>query len=136
LIYLDTSVYLRILLGDKNSLKLKSNLPLTTSELFFIEVNRTLDRIRLEGKVSDLQLSELKRDARLFSQSVEVFELEERVRLRATEAFPTVVKTLDSLHLATALLIREHTYPDLQICTQDDPFARCAQALGFDVIRA
>jgi len=135
LIYLDTSVYLRILLNDAGALKLRSGLNMVTSELFQIEVNRTLDRLRLENKISDLKLVELKMRSHDFFASIEIFELSIEIRERAAAAFPTIVATLDALHLATALAIRTENYPKLKICTQDEQMARCAAALNFTLVR-
>lgn len=52
---------------------------------------------------------------------------------RAGAAFPTVVGTLDALHLATALLLRERSGVALTILTHDQRMATAARGLGFDV---
>ncbi|MBM3792162.1 MAG: type II toxin-antitoxin system VapC family toxin [Acidobacteria bacterium] len=57
-------------------------------------------------------------------------EISEQVRERAARAFPAEpVRTLDALHLATALLFMR-VYPDLRILTYDRRIADNAQALG------
>jgi hypothetical protein len=46
----------------------------------------------------------------------------------------TPVKTLDALHLASALLWRERRSPDLIFATHDPQQARAARALGFECV--
>ena len=52
---------------------------------------------------------------------------------RASETFPTVVGTLDAIHLATALSIREIENVDL-LLTHDSQLATAAKSLGFEVM--
>jgi hypothetical protein len=49
---------------------------------------------------------------------------------------PTVLGTLDAIHLATALLWRENTGSDLVMATHDGSLALAARAAGFRVIGA
>jgi predicted nucleic acid-binding protein len=134
MVYLDTSVFLKILLKAPDAIKLKSDLAFISSELFTIEVNRTLDRIRLENQISDLKLAELKVTAKEFIESLRIVRLTESIKKRAAGAFPTIIRTLDGMHIATAVLLKEKRYPQLKLCTQDDQMARCAAALGFELV--
>jgi hypothetical protein len=45
-----------------------------------------------------------------------------------------VVKSLDALHLASAMLLRERLRVTLVFATHDPQQARAARALGFDCI--
>ena len=47
---------------------------------------------------------------------------------------PTVVKTLDAIHLASALLFEERHEVGLVFGTHDRSQATAARALGFDVV--
>ncbi len=53
---------------------------------------------------------------------------------RALLPMGTVVRTLDALHLASALLLRERQGFDLTFATHDRQQAAAAQALGFECI--
>jgi hypothetical protein len=53
---------------------------------------------------------------------------------RAGSSFPLPVKTLDAIHLATALQLRERRYQELVFATHDRQQGRAAAALGFEVI--
>jgi len=52
---------------------------------------------------------------------------------RASETFPTVVGTLDAIHLATALSIREIENVEV-LLTHDSQLATAAKSLGFEVM--
>ena len=54
-------------------------------------------------------------------------------RQRASETFPTVVGTLDAIHLATALAVREVEPIDL-LLTHDAQLGTAARSLGFSVL--
>ncbi len=54
--------------------------------------------------------------------------------LKASGAFPVVVKTLDALHLASALVFSETVgHETVLIFSHDAGLNRCAAALGFSV---
>jgi len=65
-------------------------------------------------------------------QRVTTVPVEPRILLRASEPFPTLLGTLDAVHLATALLIRDDL-EDLSFATHDDELALAARAVGFRV---
>jgi predicted nucleic acid-binding protein len=53
---------------------------------------------------------------------------------RASRPMPTTVRTLDAIHLASAVVIREEMLPDLVFATHDRQQAIAARVLGFEVI--
>ncbi len=53
---------------------------------------------------------------------------------RAGQSLPVPLRSLDAIHVATALLWRERYAPDLVFATHDRQQARAAAALGFDVL--
>lgn len=64
--------------------------------------------------------------------AIEVFELDEDVALRAQAVEPSAIRTLDAIHIATALAIG----PTLDaFVTYDDRQAEAARAAGLPVIR-
>lgn len=131
-VYLDSSVVLRIALGERRRLP---QWPLVTdgvtSEIARVECLRALDRLRLDGGMSDREL------ARRRTSTLELLESFTRVRVnravleRAAEPFPTRVRSLDAIHVATALLVRD---PRLRFATHDDELAVAAEAVGLSVI--
>ncbi len=65
-------------------------------------------------------------------KSIDLLELDAAVKKRAMEAFPVHVKTLDALHLASALqLLAEEPVEGITVFSHDHTFNLCARALGF-----
>ena len=62
-------------------------------------------------------------------------ELDSVVLERAAEPFPTLLGSLDAIHLATASVVRAHV-ADLCFATHDGKLATAARALGFTVLGA
>jgi hypothetical protein len=62
-----------------------------------------------------------------------IHPLDERIMQRASETFPTVVGTLDAIHLATAISVRESEEIDL-LLTHDSQLGIAARSLGFEVL--
>lgn len=133
-VYLDSSVYLRHLFAVKDRLDLKTSTAMATSELFPIEIHRTIDRYRLERKITDFETAVLKQEAEEFFAGIELVMLTRSIKKRAAESFPSTLGTLDGLHISTALLLREKKYPDLQLATHATQMQNCARALGFQIL--
>ena len=62
-----------------------------------------------------------------------IIPIEAGVLERAEEPFPTLLGSLDALHLATALLTRSQV-PELLFATHDGGLATAARAVGFSVL--
>jgi len=54
----------------------------------------------------------------------------DKILIRAAEPFPTVLGTLDAIHLPTLLQIRKNLGLELTLLTHDDQLARAALASG------
>jgi predicted nucleic acid-binding protein len=133
--YLDSSVVLRVLLGQPDSLAEWNEVEKgVASALVEVECLRTLDRLRLLGTISDDDLAE--RRAAVFGlvRAMEVVEVTRSVLARASQPLATVLGTLDAMHLATALLWREQFDVELVLATHDAALGRAARASGFPVI--
>ena len=73
------------------------------------------------------------RDVQLTHETFAIHPVTERIFQRASETFPTVVGTLDAIHLATALAIREIENLDY-LLTHDSQLGTAARSLGFEVL--
>ena len=70
---------------------------------------------------------------------VDVFPVDDRVMSIASQSFPTILGTLDAIHLATAMIYRERQSTDerpIVFATHDKSLARAAREMHFDVIGA
>ena len=133
-VYLDTSVSLRVLFHAPNPLKLWAKWDKAySSSLWRVEALRTVDRLRLSGDLSDREVADLVRDIRIIHETLAIQPLNDSILERASESFPTVVGTLDALHLSTALAIREFEKLDLFL-THDFQLGTAARSVGFDVL--
>ncbi|MBN1944024.1 MAG: type II toxin-antitoxin system VapC family toxin [Bradymonadales bacterium] len=132
--YLDSSVVLRYLLEGESLFDTNPEDVLGSSELLLIEGSRVLERHRLAGLWDDLSLSQALGRLDAFTSRISLIEMSPKIKRRAAEAFPTVVGTLDAIHLATALAWREVApEEELVVYTTDRQMALCARALGLTV---
>jgi len=136
--YLDSSVFLRRLFGQAGALAEWPEIGQgIASALVEVECLRTIDRLRLTslpGSVAEQELA-IRREAmfRLLA-GMETVEVTRTVLSRAGQPFPTVLGTLDAIHLATALLWRDETGESLVLATHDAALGRAARASGLPVI--
>src|SRR6266480_5969069 len=78
-----------------------------SSVLLRAEVLRTIDRSRLRQALTDQNVAELVGRAHAVFDTIEIVTMSQPILDRASQAFPTALGTLDALHLATALRLRE-----------------------------
>ena len=125
MIYLDTSVALAQLLAEDR--KPPATLwagTLVSSRLLEYEVWTRVHARKLAGSHGEAVRALLGR--------VAFVELDRRVLARALESFPSPVGTLDALHLASALFLREHGQ-QVALASYDAQLVRAARALGLGV---
>jgi len=135
--FVDSSVLLRKLFGEPGALVEWSAIEVAyASRLVPVEVGRIIDRCRLIGQIDDEDVGFLHQEARRLLNAVDILALTEGILGRAAEAMPTVVGTVDAIHLATALEIRGSLEPDLVLATHDSQLARAARAFGLNVVGA
>lgn len=133
IVYLDTSVILRVLLKEPNPTDLWGKWSKAfSSSLWRVEALRTIDRLRLTHEINDTEVADLVRDVQTINNTLDICPLTERILQRASETFPTVVGTLDAIHLASAISIREAQPIDV-LLTHDSQQATAARSLGFQV---
>ena len=133
--YLDSSVLLRRILGQPGSLEEWARIdPGISSALAEVECLRTLDRMRLKGDVTDDVVAERRRAVYDVMNSITVVDMTSAVLARAAQPFPTSIRTLDAIHLATALLWKEQAGNDLTMATHDRALAISARAMGLRVV--
>ena len=132
-VYVDSSVLLRVVLGEPRRVRIWSRITNpVASEIIRLECLRTIDRARIRLRLEDQDVAD--RRAAVW-EAIETFSLVPvgaRILERAAEPFPTMLGSLDAIHLASALLVREE-FDDLSLATHDQELAVAAQAVGFRV---
>lgn len=135
IVFVDTSVALRYLLGQADPVGCWGKWEQAfVSELIRTEFYRVLDRLRLQGSIGDADRVQFGLDFETFYRTCHRVPVGEKVLGRAEQPFPTVIGTLDALHLATLLLAQQGTGLEITLLTHDEQLARTALACGVDVL--
>jgi predicted nucleic acid-binding protein len=133
--YIDSSVLLRVALRQSDALSEWRQIERgVSSALIMTESLRTLDRLRLRAKLSDEEVASRRSTILQLIASLELVELDTVVLERAAQPMPTELGTLDAIHLATALLWKEVSGPELTMATHDAALALAARAHGLGVV--
>ncbi|MBI4538564.1 MAG: PIN domain-containing protein [Gemmatimonadetes bacterium] len=133
--YLDSSVLLRVVLGQRGKLAEWERVETgVASALVEVECLRTLDRLRLRADLPDSELALRRETVYRLTEEMEIVEPGMAVLRRAAQPFPTPLGTVDAVHLATALMWREARGEDLIMATHDRALGTAARASGLRVI--
>lgn len=131
IVYLDTSVILRRLFGQPKSMTKWGEWEAAyTSEVGRVEAFRTIDRERLQSHLQDAEVaSAVHRLEEILCRLGEI-TIGRTVLRRAAQSYPTIVTTLDAIHLASALIWQERFQRELTFLTHDVQLGTAAQAMG------
>jgi predicted nucleic acid-binding protein len=134
--YVDASVVVRGLLGEPNPLVTRTEWePLITSQLTAVECRRTIDRLRLTDLYDEEAAVRALDVLATYESRMVLVEVTSEILSVASGPFGrTVIRTLDAVHLATAMLFREHVDPEVLFLTHDRQQAAAAQAVGFEIL--
>jgi predicted nucleic acid-binding protein len=133
--YLDSSVVLRIVLRAPEPLAGWRDIEhSTSSSLLRLECLRTLERMRLAENTPAEVIAILKKTVDHFMTAVDLLGVTNGVLQRAAQRFIAPLKTLDAIHLATALALRDERQENLTFATHDRQLARAAEAAGFPIL--
>ena len=132
-VYVDSSILLRVILGEPERLSSWGRITLAvSSELIRLECLRTIDRARIQLRLTDESVSRQRANVLEVLEGFSIMPLTTTVLRRAAEPFPTLIGSLDALHLASALLVRAQ-YDDLIFATHDQGLGLAARSMGFTV---
>ena len=128
--YLDSSVLLRHILLGEEPIRHALEFPrVVSSELIEIECRRVLHRCRLAGELTDEALTVARERLDEVLAGIDLLELSRQIKQRAMDPFPVNVRTLDALHVATALMVDEEAGA-VALFSHDEGMNRCARSLG------
>ena len=133
--YVDSSIVMRVLLGQPNALPEFSKIerPIA-SKLLKVEGLRTLDRLRTRGLLTEPEFVKSAEEFRDSIDAVEWIEITDAILDRVGGNFAVALGTLDAIHLSSALLWKEQSQMDLHFLTHDELLGRAARALGFHIL--
>lgn len=133
--YLDSSVILRVVLGQPNALAEWTSVRAgVASAIVEVECLRTLDRLRVRTGMSEDEVAGRREAVHRVLESLELIEITRAVLSRAAQPLPTELGTLDAIHLASAALWSEGRDEALAVATHDEALARAARAVGLTVL--
>jgi uncharacterized protein with PIN domain len=133
-LYLETSAVLTWLFGEARAGEVRSEADaaelVATSALTFAESERALVRAENEGLLRSADAQKLRGLLHRARAGWMVMAVSEEVLARTSRPFPVEpVRTLDAIHLATALAFMK-ALPDLRILSFDARILENARALG------
>jgi predicted nucleic acid-binding protein len=137
-LYAESSAILRWLLGHSDAGKVQSLLThapnVVTSALTSVEVARALQRLVSERRLSVAERAQINRVYEEVASHWKIFRVTDEVLARASISFPNEpVRTLDAIHLATAMLFAEHAGL-VDVLTTDARIRSNAGALGLTTV--
>jgi predicted nucleic acid-binding protein len=137
-LYAESSAPLAWLLEQEHGARVADELSkaelVIASELTLVECDRVLIRAVVLGEVHEADAVD--RQARLNAVAARwtLLALDEEILERARRPFPAEpVRTLDAIHLASALTVRK-AIPDLAMLTLDHRVRQAASRLGMPVV--
>ena len=105
-----------------------------SSSLTVIECDRVLIRAVATNVLPEATAAERRSVAARTAEHWVVLELDAEIAERARRAFPAEpIRTLDAIHLATAVLARS-LVPDLALLSLDERVRRSAEQMGFRLL--
>lgn len=125
--YIDSSALVKLIVREDETSALEADLAgrdgLVTSAVAVVECRRA---VRRAGPKRLLQQAEA------VFESVYLVEMTRPILERAAALDPEVMRSLDAIHVATALSVGD---PDLELLTYDDRMADAARAGGLRVVQ-
>ena len=131
-VYLDSTYVLRQLLGAGEGWSQWGKWDAAyASALLRTECTRAANAMRREGKLDDAQRARLGLWIETVGDCVTIVPPTDAILRRAGESFPVETGTLQALHLATLLELRDAGIV-CKLATDDETLLKAAQSLGFE----
>jgi predicted nucleic acid-binding protein len=140
IVYLDSSVILRIVLKEPNELHSWNEISHgVTSEISTVECHRVLYRLNASGRLSDSAFPLARNYADQILLRLTVVNITPELMQTAGGPLPGALGTLDAIHLVSAMNFRDRLAddePPLSFATHDRALAVAAALSKFDVLGA
>lgn len=133
-IYLDSAAVVKLVHVETETAALRAwilrhrGTPLVSSALLEIEAYRALTRV-----TAPVEMPTMVNDLHLVLDNIDRSEIDGTVRILAQTIAPPTVRSLDAIHLATALLLRDRVGID-HFVTYDKRLAEAAASRSLQVI--
>lgn len=139
-VYAESSAILAWLLDEDSAAEVRRLLSaqdlVVASDLTLIECDRVLLRAAALGALSEAQAAERRGHLTAASSHWQILRLSPEIVDRARRSFPgEPIRTLDAIHLASALVARA-ALSGLKLLSLDERVRRTARALGLEILPA
>jgi predicted nucleic acid-binding protein len=128
--YVDSSVHLRILLGQPGAMILEQGVPTYTSAITRLEARRLLFRLHGKGKLNDGELARHLATLDALLHNATIVPCDQAILDRAAVPLQSPLGALDAIHLASALHAQERIGSPLRLMTHNVELAIAARAAG------
>lgn len=133
--YLDSSVLISIAFQEPGHLtRIESFGSLISSRILMAECLRTLLRLQHAQYISEDEFVQKSEFFQKAFRSITLIDVSKSILDRSMQSFGIHVKTLDAIHLSSALLWRESKKEEVSFLTHDDKQSKAARVLGFQVL--
>lgn len=139
-LYAESSAVLSWLLGEEDGATVREHMEsaegVFSSELTLVECRRVLVRLVALGEAKEAAVADRRAELDGMAAHWNRLRVTDAVLERAQRPFPDEpVRTLDTLHLASALVLRE-AQPGLTLLSLDRRVRRAGVGLGFEAVPA
>ncbi len=136
-VYAESSAVLAWLLGEETGHSVRDVLQhadlVLASDLTLVECDRVLIRAVTSGDIDEAAAADRRAHLTAATRHWHLWRVSPDIVDRARRPFPAEpIRTLDSIHLASALAVRS-AVPGVEILSLDDRIRRAAKQLGFRV---
>ena len=134
-IYAESSAVLAWLLGEEAGHSVRDVLRhaelVMASDITLVECDRVLIRALTTGEIDEAAAADRRAHLNAAASHWHVWRVSSDIVERARHPFPTEpVRTLDAIHLASALAVRS-AVPGVELLSLDDRIRRAGKQLGF-----
>jgi predicted nucleic acid-binding protein len=136
-VYAESSAVLAWLLGEETGRSVREVLQhaelVMATDLTLVECDRVLIRAVTTGEINEAAAADRRAHLNAAASHWHLWRVAPSIVERARHPFPIEsIRTLDAIHLASALAVRS-AVPGVELLTLDDRIRRAAKQLGFQV---
>ena len=136
-VYAESSAVIAWLLGEEAGHSVRQVLQhaelVMASDLTLIECNRVLIRAVTTGEIDEAAAADRRAHLNIAASHWHLWRVSPDIVDRTSHPFPAEpMRTLDAIHLASALAVRS-AIPGVELLSLDDRIRRAAKQLGFPV---
>jgi len=137
-LYAESSAVLAWLLDENSAADVRRSLAaaeiIVASDLTLIECDRVIIRAAVLGELTEVEAADRRAHLTAAASHWQILRMAPEIVERARQPFPgEPIRTLDAIHLASALTART-AIAGLKLLSLDDRVRKAAKKLGLDVI--